>query len=479
MSWAIIVDLVPASSRPYVGSSSNNSEVELIIGHNGAERFGNSLGAGGRMGKGMPNAAEMKNMMKSGKLPKGFNPIKGKSSGKMPSGFGGFGGQNGVGITRFFSKGELADQISWLLPLALFGFIATAFKEKLKKPFDNGKKLSIVFWITYLVPQFIYFSFTSGMFHPYYLTMLSVPIAALVGIGMKSMWELYKENTWKSYLLPAAFIADGALELLILSYYLDTSSITKVLMATVVILSFVSAIALIINKIKTKNEQKSIKELKLRNTLVSLGLVGLLITPTVWSGTTLFYKMSGSMPSAGLELSKSKDSNNIGGMMGAPTKLENGLRNAVDSSKLTKYLVANKTKEKHILVTLSALGDASSLILGSNESAMALGGFISTDKIITLNQFKQMVKKGEVRYIMVQSMLSGMQSGDTSNQNTEIMNWSKKHGKLVEKSQWSDSSDKKNKDSKQNSAGSSSQKTQGFNMSGSAELYDLQGSITD
>ena len=36
-SWALVVDLVPAANRPYVGSSTNNSEMELIIGHNGLE----------------------------------------------------------------------------------------------------------------------------------------------------------------------------------------------------------------------------------------------------------------------------------------------------------------------------------------------------------------------------------------------------------------------------------------------------------
>ncbi len=39
-AWPIAVDLIPASSRPYVGSSTNNSELELIIGHNGLERLG-------------------------------------------------------------------------------------------------------------------------------------------------------------------------------------------------------------------------------------------------------------------------------------------------------------------------------------------------------------------------------------------------------------------------------------------------------
>ena len=49
-SWAFVVDLIPAANRPYVGSSTNNSELELIIGHNGLERLGigtSSTGGGG------------------------------------------------------------------------------------------------------------------------------------------------------------------------------------------------------------------------------------------------------------------------------------------------------------------------------------------------------------------------------------------------------------------------------------------------
>ena len=50
-SWAIVVDLIPAANRPYVGSSTTyNSELELIIGHNGLERLGigsSTTGGGG------------------------------------------------------------------------------------------------------------------------------------------------------------------------------------------------------------------------------------------------------------------------------------------------------------------------------------------------------------------------------------------------------------------------------------------------
>ena len=51
--------------------------------------------------------------------------------------------------------------------------------------------------------------------------MLAAPISALTGIGLVSMWRLYKENKdWMKWLLLAALGADGALEILLLSYNL-------------------------------------------------------------------------------------------------------------------------------------------------------------------------------------------------------------------------------------------------------------------
>jgi len=44
LSWVIIVDLTPADRRPYIGSSENNTVMELIVGHNGLSRL---FGGGG------------------------------------------------------------------------------------------------------------------------------------------------------------------------------------------------------------------------------------------------------------------------------------------------------------------------------------------------------------------------------------------------------------------------------------------------
>jgi 4-amino-4-deoxy-L-arabinose transferase-like glycosyltransferase len=48
--WVAAVDLYPSGQRPYVGSSTNNTEMELIVGHNGIERLS---GQGGGMSRGI------------------------------------------------------------------------------------------------------------------------------------------------------------------------------------------------------------------------------------------------------------------------------------------------------------------------------------------------------------------------------------------------------------------------------------------
>ena len=46
LSWAVTVDLTPADQRPYIGSSENNTVMELIVGHNGLSRLFNPRGSG-------------------------------------------------------------------------------------------------------------------------------------------------------------------------------------------------------------------------------------------------------------------------------------------------------------------------------------------------------------------------------------------------------------------------------------------------
>ena len=109
---------------------------------------------------------------------------------------------------------------------------------------------------------------------------------------------------------------------------------------------------------------------------------------------------------------------------------------------------------------------ASDLILKTNEPVMTIGGFSGSDKIITLEQFKQLVAEGAVRYAVVSG--GGHMGGGSaeSNSNNDIMNWITANGKLVPDSEW--------KDSTTSDIPNNNQKFSRFGgETSSAKLYDL------
>lgn len=524
LSWALIVDSIPASSRPYVDSSTNNTEMELILGHNGAERLSLSSssnnGGGGRGGNGPSgdgqrmkgNPPEMNSSNNSSNPPSSNNssnssgnnqmgnPPSGNNSnsssgnssgnfqmgnppggingemgtppsgdgkmGNMGGGMGGnssqlsgsFGGQTTQGLTRLFSKNILSDQIVWFIPLAIFGFIAGAIREKLRFRLDNKKKQALVLWFMWFLPVFIYFSFNTGTFHSYYLTMLAPPVAALTGIGITVMWNLFKEGGWKSWFLPAALLTNGAVQLLMLTYFISYSGIVKILMVLLIILCFGSSVLLIIaNLIKKKDPASELKIVKYKKALLSLALTGLLITPFVGSAAVLFYPLNSSFPAAGLEL-LSGSSREMG--MGTASDSKNS-----SNSKLIQFLLKNKTKNQKYLLVVSNANSASEIIVQTGEPVMAIGGFLGSDKSITLDEFKALVKKGEIRYVMT----GGNGGGGSSS--TDIMSWVQKVGTLVSSSKYSDSAvTNSNQGNSQTTGSNSSQTTnQTYNQNSSTQ----------
>jgi 4-amino-4-deoxy-L-arabinose transferase-like glycosyltransferase len=498
LSWAFVVDLVPSQNRPYVGSSTNNTVTELIFGHNGVARLSSSKGGGGRGGNGQrpammnkaktsdtstdskqnlrangPNSASIPNAnsgnaANSSGIP---GPSNGGGGGGAPGNGGGapggssslsgnFGGQTPSGITRLFSKNILSDQICWFIPLAFLGFIASLLAQKFRLPFNNKKKLDLVLWIFWLLPEFIYFSFTTGLFHPYYLTMMAPPIAALSGIGITSMWKLYKEGGIKSYLLPVSFILEGILHLVMLSYFIDSiSSTITMIIITAAVLSFISSIGLIIYKLVKQQDSFNGKNFKFAKTLTALALIGILTTPAIGSAAVINHAINGSMPAAGLELLSDEVSNDSSLSI---------------NTKLIEFIKSNAPNTKYQLV-VSDSQSADSIILGSDVSVIALGGFSGSDNILTLSEFKELVKNGDVRYV-----LSSGSSGRSS-----IMQWVQENGKEVPKSEWSNTSSNTDsstntteeesinaKDSKANRFGKDMK--MGMN---SQTLYDLKGTV--
>lgn len=476
-SWALIVDSIPASSRPYVGSSGNNTEIGLITGHNGTERlnlssiFGSSndqQGSGqGGFGQGNPGQGGMSRggfsqgssgqdgMGHGGFGQDGSGQGKNFSGGGPGGGFGGgsglsgtFGAQTPAGIARLFSKNILADQIVWFIPLAFIGFIAAAIKEKLRFKLDTDKKQALALWLMWLLPEFVYFSFNTGLFHPHYLTMMAPPAAALAGIGIVSMWEMYKEGGWKAWFLPLALLANGAVQLLMLSYFYSSSPIVKILMVLLIVLCFVPALILSgINLMKKKLPD-------INRVLVSLAVAGILVSPMAGAGAAMFYAVDSTNPSAGMELLPAQLTGNQS--QSVANNFDGNNRGfggqSLNTEDLVKFLNEHKVNGKAQIVVTSA-NTSESLTINTDLYVASLSGFMGNETVMSLEQFKARVKSGEIRYVLADG------GNSRGNSNSEIMNWVQQNGKLVSYAS-TDSSSSSNQNSLE-------------------QLYDLANSIKD
>lgn len=149
--WVAIVELWPASSRPYIGGSQNNSFLELTFGYNGLGR------------------------------------INGDEVGSVGGGGGGGGRWGSSGIGRMFDA-SIGGQISWLLPAALLLLLAGLVVTWRAGRTDTARSAFLV-WGGSLLMTAAIFSFMAGIFHEYYTVALAPSIAALVGMGVTVLWE--------------------------------------------------------------------------------------------------------------------------------------------------------------------------------------------------------------------------------------------------------------------------------------------------
>lgn len=258
VSWAVIVDAIPADKRPYIGSSQTNSVLELAFGYNGVSRLTGDRNNGGNGGFGgqMPGGATERfnrgsaqseagaSVNDDGSASQGADGAQGQqpgiggAGGQMADGTGQMPGDDGgnrtngnragggmfntgtPGVFRLFQS-ELSGQASWLLPFALLASIGLLSGIRFRRGWTDREKEAL-FWLAWLVPVGGFFSI-AGFFHQYYLIMLAPPVAALAGTGWSALWTMYRDKeSRKAWLLPAALLVTTAFELYVLNPYSET-----------------------------------------------------------------------------------------------------------------------------------------------------------------------------------------------------------------------------------------------------------------
>ncbi|MGA9285515.1 MAG: glycosyltransferase family 39 protein [Solirubrobacteraceae bacterium] len=374
-AWIAAVELTPASQRPYVGSSTNNTELGLTFNYNGFGRVEGEQGGPGdvhALPGGMvpaapghssplhPTAASVLHTAKlSPTLPNGRlrDPIS-------------FGGETGP--LRLF-EARLADQGSWILPFALLGLVAFALllaraptEGSPRERSDPRLATLIVFGGWFLVEAAI-LSFSKGIVHPYYISALAPGAAAMVGAGAVAFARFARERDWRLILLPCAVVATVAAQLAIIEY----QDYMHWLVPFLIVGAVLGVCATVVRR--------------LAGAAMALLVCLLLLAPAVYSRTTWLARVQGTFPAAGPHQATGS------GEYGSSERSMQIYRN------MMRYVSTHRPGAHWAVLTVAAPTAAPMMLLGLQAGALA--GYSGTDPVLDGAGLARLVARGEARYV--------------------------------------------------------------------------------
>ena len=437
--WVAVVELVPASARPYIGGSQDNSFLQLTFGYNGFGRItgdetGSVTGGGG-------NAAG-----------------------------GGAGMWGATGILRLFET-EIGGQISWLLPAALVLLVIGIVLIGRAPRVDPRRATLLLFGGTLLITG-LAFSFMAGIFHAYYTVALAPSLAAVVAIGASLLWG--RRGALWARIAAAVLVLGTALWAFVLLE--EASDWLPWLKWVVVVVAVAGATLLCIGW----------RSARMSALAATVALVAVMLAPFAYTIETVTTAHTGSIPTAGPTVASGtgfgggrggfggqgapggqggfaggggrgqgqgttgQGTTNQGGGFrgfggrapgqsqggttggtrqgGAPTAggRGGGMGNLLGSSTVSSTLKATlqKNADRYTWVA-AAIGSnsAAGYQLATGDAVMPIGGFNGSDPSPTLAQFKKLVAEGKIHYFIGGSV--GASNGGSSD-SSSIASWVEK-----------------------------------------------------
>lgn len=412
LSWAIAVDLTPPDQRPFIGSSTNNTVMDLIIGHNGLRRLLPDW----------PSSPPSQPLVR----PAGPSPDAPTAPGGLPpppppgrrQPFQWEIGEPGP--LRLFRE-PLAAQISWLMPLAAVGLLVAALHSR-RSPERWQRYPSLVLWGMWLVTTVVFFS-VANLFHRHYLEMLAPPLAALFGIGSVALWRAYRRPGPEGWALPLALVTTAVLQVTILRAYTAQAAW---LTGPIVAITAVVAATLVVARAWLLSGRAGLLAGRLPawhclRLLVAAAVLALLAAPVTWAVLTVTEGGAGNaaLPAAGPRPQP-------------PAAAPPGPRRPpppnASTERLLAYLEPRTADSRYLLATHRA-NEAAPFILATNRPVLTFGGFTGSDRAVTVDQLAELVATGQLRYVLVApARMQGPQR--------DLMNWIRGNCRPVPLYEW-------------------------------------------
>jgi 4-amino-4-deoxy-L-arabinose transferase-like glycosyltransferase len=453
-AWYGTMMLIPAADRPWVGDTTDNSWFSLIFGANG---FGRVSGEGGGVGPGGGGGAT-------------------------------FGGAAGPG--RLVNS-IVGGQIAWLLPLAAIGLVLGLWTRRSASRTDRARS-AYVLWGLWAVVSWVVFSFSKGVFHPYYTTALAPAVAVLASGGLVGLWERARGSTAWTVALGMAVVGTAAFAAVLLG---RASGFASWVAPMTMVLAVLATTCLLLTRAKLVGSVAA--RSRIAAAAAALALVALLAGPAAYSIATVGKSLNGGNPLAGPASAEAGLGGGPGGApgrgvgrggfaraglppgasglrpqgagvpgggvpagappagsasaQGRPSGAAAGFRGAGGlagagpgagggqaSKALVSYLKAHQDKATYIVAAVGS-STAGSIALESGREAIDMGGFMGSDAAPSLAKLKSFIASGQLHYVLLSGAVGGGAGGGPGGGASAASQaavkardaWIEAHGKLV------------------------------------------------
>lgn len=349
--WVVLVQLWPASQRPWIGGSSSNSVLEVVLGYNGIGRLTGSETTD-------PTSVAGWRLADAGHL---------------------------------FTL-DVGGAALWLAPAAVLlgvgGLVVTRPGVR-----DRPVRSGLMLWLVWLGTVFATFSLMTGIFHSYYVVLLSPAVAAAVAVGGHRVWRARQHEYAARVVLCSTAVVTAVLSFLLLAAAPGALAQLRWVVPTVLVVASVGLIRTRASGWRARG-------------WAAVAVVAALAAPLDYTLATVAAAHTGSGPHAGP---------GQGNAAGEDTDLASGVTLFLGGLHVIRSLGHGATYVSDPavadLLTRGADGyrwtaatggapAASSLELASGAPVMAIGGYKGTDPTPDLSTFVEYVERGEVHYFV-------------------------------------------------------------------------------
>jgi 4-amino-4-deoxy-L-arabinose transferase-like glycosyltransferase len=377
-AWYGAMTLVPAARRPWVGDTTNNSWFSLIFGANGVGRVSGASG--------------------SGTLNLG----------------------GATGPLRLFNS-ALGGQIAWLLPLALAGLALGLWTRRRAPRGDLGRAAHLL-WGIWAVTLWAVFSFSAGIFHPYYTVLLAPAVAVLAAGVVVELWN--RSSSSPAWRVSSAVAIVG------------TASLGAMLIGRApAFLPWLGPLAICLGAVSVPAHRRAAR------LAGAAALAAVLAGPASFTLATLGRSSNGSNPLGGPTAitSASAPSRPAGSRTnrtaltpagGVAVTASAGVMGGAVSIATIRYLEAHQGGTRYLVAAVGST-TAGAIALTSARNVIDIGGFAGSDPAPSLAQLRRFVAAGELHYVLIstrQRLAVGAFSGAASARDR----WIEQHGTIVD-----------------------------------------------